>query len=324
MAAQGAVCGQDDRFGGIVDDEINAGSRFQSADIAPFAADDAAFHVFAGQGHGGDGMFAHIIARIALNGTGDDFLRLAVCGFAGFGRKEAHHLGVLGAGAGLDFRKKPLPGLLSGQAGDFLQTVFLLVDAFVERFLKLGKLPLLFGEILFDAQEFVFFFGRFFKLFLKPLSLLLKLAVTGLQLALAFLELVLKFALLVEQLVLPLKEDFLLLRLGFLAGFFDYAGRQLGSVANPLGIEVLIEIKAYAPADAYRRKDAQGGKKFHKSPPFIVSGRSPFMRCREAAGKQHRPGHGEDILMGKEEDNTIRTMEKTDLYKRRPRTEHQK
>ena len=93
----------------------------------------------------------------------------------------------------------------------------------------------------------MFFFGRFFKLFLKPLSLLLKLAVTGLQLALAFLELVLKFALLVEQLVLPLKEDFLLLRLGFLAGFFDYAGRQLGSVANPLGIEVLIEIKAYAP-----------------------------------------------------------------------------
>ena len=35
-------------------------------------------------------------------------------------------------------------------------------------------------------------------------------------------------------------------------------------------------------------------------------------------------GMGEDILMGKEEDNTIRTMEKTDLYKRCPRTGHQK
>ena len=92
------------------------------------------------------------------------------------------------AGAGLDFRKKPLPGLLGGQAGDFLQTVFLLIDAFVERFLKLGKFPLLFGEVFFDAQEFVFFFGRFFKLFLKPLALLLKLAVAGLQLALAFLD----------------------------------------------------------------------------------------------------------------------------------------
>ena len=123
------------------------------------------------------------------------------------------------------------------------ETVFLLIDAFVERFLKLGKFPLLFGEVFFDAQEFVFFFGRFFKLFLKPLALLLKLAVAGLQLALAFLELVLKFALLVEQLVLALKKDFLLLRLSFLAGFFDYAGRQLGGVANPLGIEVFIEIK---------------------------------------------------------------------------------
>mgnify|MGYP000220044047 CR=1 FL=1 len=136
------------------------------------------------------------------------------------------------AGAGLDFRKKPLPGLLSGQAGDFLQTVFLLVDAFVERFLKLGKLPLLFGEIFFDAQEFVFFFGRFFKLFLKPLSLLLKLAVTGLQLALAFLELVLKFALLVEQLVLPLKEDFLLLRLASLRD--SSTMRVANSVASPI------------------------------------------------------------------------------------------
>lgn len=60
---------------------------------------------------------------------GDDFLGLAVRGFAGFGLNEAHHLGGLVAGAGLDFRKKPLPGLLGGQAGDFLQTVFLLIDA---------------------------------------------------------------------------------------------------------------------------------------------------------------------------------------------------
>ncbi len=110
--------------------------------------------------------------------------------------------------------------------------MFLLIDAFVERFLKLGKFPLLFGEVFFDAQEFVFFFGRFFKLFLKPLALLLKLAVAGLQLALAFLELVLKFALLVEQLVLALKKDFLLLRLSFLAGFFDYA--VASSVASPI------------------------------------------------------------------------------------------
>ena len=106
---------------------------------------------FAGQGHGGDGVFAHIVARIALDGTGDDLLGLAVRGFAGFGLNEAHHLGGLVAGAGLDFRKKPLPGLLGGQAGDFLQTVFLLIDAFVERFLKLGKFPLLFGEVFFST-----------------------------------------------------------------------------------------------------------------------------------------------------------------------------
>ena len=137
----------------------------------------------------------------------------------------------------------------------------------------------------------MFLFGGLFELFLKTFALFLQLAVTGLQFALAFLELVFKLALLVEQIVLTLKEDFLLLGLRFLAGFFDYAGSQLGGVADTLGIEMFVEIEADAPADADRREDAQGGKKFHKSPPFIVSGSSPFTRC-DTAERRPRPGLG--------------------------------
>ena len=35
-----------DGLGGFVDDQVDPGSPLQGADIAPLAADDAAFHLF--------------------------------------------------------------------------------------------------------------------------------------------------------------------------------------------------------------------------------------------------------------------------------------
>ena len=244
-------------------------------------------------------MLAHIVPGVTLNGTGDDFLGLAVRSLAGLGLDEAHHLGGLMASAGLDLGKKPLASFLGGQAGNLLQAAFLFGDVFVEAFFKFGEPALFLGEVLLDAEQLVFLLGRLFELFLKALALLLQFAVARLQFPLALLELVLKLALLVEKLVLPLKEDFLFLGLRFLAGFFDYAGGKLGGVADPFGVEMLVEIEAYAPADAYGREDAECGKNFHKSPPFIVSGTRPFMRCGGTLRTVGIVRTGEDILMGK-------------------------
>ena len=43
FAADGIECRDDDGFGRVVDDEIDAGCGFNASDVAPFATDDAAF-----------------------------------------------------------------------------------------------------------------------------------------------------------------------------------------------------------------------------------------------------------------------------------------
>lgn len=82
---------KDDGFGRVIDDQINAGSSLQRADIAPFTADDASLHVFAGQSHGGDGLFPHIVSGITLDGAGKDFLGLAICRFPCLAFDMTHH-----------------------------------------------------------------------------------------------------------------------------------------------------------------------------------------------------------------------------------------
>jgi len=49
FAAYRVESGQDDRFGGVVDDQVDAGGGLQGADIAPFATDDATFHLIGRQ-----------------------------------------------------------------------------------------------------------------------------------------------------------------------------------------------------------------------------------------------------------------------------------
>src|SRR5262245_57424852 len=45
-----------DNPGGIVDDDIDARGLFEAAYIAALPADDASFHIVAGDGHGADGV----------------------------------------------------------------------------------------------------------------------------------------------------------------------------------------------------------------------------------------------------------------------------
>ena len=46
LAPDGIEAGEDHCLRRIVDDEIDAGGQLQRADVATFAADDPAFHVF--------------------------------------------------------------------------------------------------------------------------------------------------------------------------------------------------------------------------------------------------------------------------------------
>ena len=155
LTADGAVGGKNHGFRRVVDDEIHAGGGFERTDVAAFAADDAALHVFARQGDGRHGLFAHIVAGVALNGAGQNFLGLSVGGFLGLGFDDAHHLGGFMAGARFNFLEQAGLGLFGRQTGNFLKAAFLLVELGLHLRFLFGEHALALGLFLFLRQNVV-------------------------------------------------------------------------------------------------------------------------------------------------------------------------
>ena len=222
--------GQDHGLRGVVDDQVDAGGRFQGADVAALAADDAALHVFGGQGHGGHGLFARIVARIPLQGQGKDFLGLLGGVFLGLHLDIADHLGRFVAGARFDLLEQVLARLLHGQAGNLLELALVLVRLLVEVFLHLGQVLFELDELLLQLDHLGLLVGDLLTLGVEALLLGVESLLLALELALAVLELALQLLLLVEYLVLRLEAGFLFQGFAFLARLFDDA------LGQPLGI----------------------------------------------------------------------------------------
>jgi hypothetical protein len=55
LPADRVETGEDDRLGGVVDDEVRAGGGLEGPDVAPLTPDDAAFHVLVGERDRRDG-----------------------------------------------------------------------------------------------------------------------------------------------------------------------------------------------------------------------------------------------------------------------------
>ena len=81
----GIEAGEDDRFRRVVDDEVDAGGQLQRADVASFAADDAALHVFAGEVDDGDRVLGDVVGGHALDGHAEDLAGLEVAELVGLG-----------------------------------------------------------------------------------------------------------------------------------------------------------------------------------------------------------------------------------------------
>ena len=73
LAADGIEAGEDHRLRRVVDDEVDAGSKLQRADVAAFTADDAALHVLAREIDHRDGVLRDVVGGHALNGHAEDF-----------------------------------------------------------------------------------------------------------------------------------------------------------------------------------------------------------------------------------------------------------
>jgi len=70
--------GDDDRLGGVVDDDVDAGGQFEGADVASLAPDDPALHVVAREVHHRDGALGDVFGGITLDRERKHLLRLAL------------------------------------------------------------------------------------------------------------------------------------------------------------------------------------------------------------------------------------------------------
>ena len=127
--------------GVVVDDQIDAGGRFEGPDVPPLAADDPALHVVIGQVDDADRGFRHMIRGAFLDGQGDDVPGFLFALFLGLGLDFPDGGGGVMIGFLLDLVDDNLLGFVPGQGGDPLQLGNLLGLQFVQ----LGLAPVQLG-----------------------------------------------------------------------------------------------------------------------------------------------------------------------------------
>ncbi len=164
LAANRIKARQRDGFRRVVDNQIDAGHRFQRADVASLAADDAALHFVIRQRNDRDGGFRNVVGGAPLNRGRDHFagvlVRLVLCALLNVAQLDRSVvLGLL-----LDGFDQKVLGFLAGQAGDAFQTLQLLLLVlfrFLLAFLNLGETAgqlfvLLLRGVGLPVQRFLF------------------------------------------------------------------------------------------------------------------------------------------------------------------------
>ncbi len=212
---------QDDRFRGIVDNDVHPGGGFQGADVAAFPADNAPFHLFVGQGHHRDGLLGHIVRSIAFDGQGDDILGLAVGMLLGLGFDALYQAGGVGPDFPLHGRKEIFLGLGGAHTGQLLQAgVLFLHQVLVALVLDLQFLFLPGRQLmLFDQFGLPFIQQRPF--LLQVFLLLEDAALQLVEFVAPLVGLLFKVHLHLQKLVFGLEFGLFPEAVGFLAGFIQ-------------------------------------------------------------------------------------------------------
>ena len=231
--------GDDHRFGSVVDDEIHPRGGFQGADVAAFAADDAALHVVVGQGHHGDRGFRHVIGGAFLNGQGHDVPGLFLGLILGLSLDFPNHHGRVVIRVLLHPVHQNGLGLFGGKSGDAFQFGVLLVV----QLLSLG-LQLLGGGVFF-VQRFLACF-QVVKFLVQGFFALVDPALLPRNLRAAVTNFLVQFVLQANDLFLGLENGFLPLVLGFMLGVFQQVLNHFVGLPQLFLHDVLaIEITGY-------------------------------------------------------------------------------
>ena len=227
--------GQSYDFRGVVDDELHAGHRFQSANVPSFAADETAFHLIVGQGYHRSGGFGNHIGSQTVDSQGNDAAGVILGGQLVFPLQVISAAGKLVPSLLLALFDDQLAGFLHRQAGGMFQSFNLLLFqglgfllGLLHRRLLIGQAgPLLIQSLVFALQ------------LLFPLQVA---AFQPRQLLPLFLNLVFAGGTQFQNLFLRFQEDFPLFRLrlghygiGFLFSVLDPLALNPGPVEQPAG-----------------------------------------------------------------------------------------
>ena len=147
----------DDDAWRVVDDHVDAGRLLERADIAAFAADDAPFHVVAGNVDGADGRVGGVLRGVALDRGRQDFAGLL------FALRPESLVVLLQARRDLagHFAFEPFEQhflrLFAAHARQFVQAIGVLLGHDFEFFAALFDVFALLGEFLLIVFEQAFF-----------------------------------------------------------------------------------------------------------------------------------------------------------------------
>ena len=198
---------QDDRLGGVVDDQVDAGGLLEGTDVAALAPDDPALHLVAGEMDDGHGVLGGVVRRDPLHRRHDDLAGPVAGLLAGPPLDGSGQLDGVVLGLVADRLEQDPLGVLRGQARHDLQ----------------GGDPLLVeaAELLALVLDVALAVVDLAALLLEHVGALVELLVTGQQPPLEVLELralgaslLLGLTLLSQLLVLGLEDQVLLLRPG--------------------------------------------------------------------------------------------------------------
>ena len=156
FAAEGIEARQNDRAGGVVDDQLDAGGLLEGPDVSAFAADDASLEIVAGQVDDRDRGLDGMLGGATLDGLGDDLLRLLRRHFPGFRFEPLDEVGGVAASLLFDLLDDEILRLVGGETGDALQGLLLLADQLVAAVALLGEdaVPVVELPLPFIEQDF--------------------------------------------------------------------------------------------------------------------------------------------------------------------------
>ena len=121
LAAYRVEAGQQHGLGGVVDDQVDPGHRFEGPDVATLATDDPALHLVAGQVQDADHALGGLLTGDPLDGVDHDVPGPGVGGVAGVALDVTDEDGGFPLGLDLDHVDEFAAGRVGGQAGDPLQ-----------------------------------------------------------------------------------------------------------------------------------------------------------------------------------------------------------